>query len=447
MKLVPLILILLLACASAAEEITITVKNAPSESATLNTLEGEKVTFVKNINYRGDGVFSFSGENLFTGFYRLSLSKSRWVDFIYDGREVSLKTDVVNIPDSMKVIESESNKLYYEFVRINRAYKNKTELLQLILARYPKDDPYYKTTQERLTELQDDYTEFVNVTSQKDPRSFIARYIRSAQLPVVGISIPMEEQLNYLKSNALDMVDFNDAELISSDCFTSKTIEYLTYYRNPQFPKELLEREFMSAVDTILNKAKINQLVYKHITEYMIDGFRKFGFDLVIDYILENYVIKDDLCLDEELESSIDRRIMQAQKLKAGSVVPDIVMTDKEGKEIKLSQIENNQTLIVFYASWCPHCKDLMPKIAGLYRNKNKDTEVLAVSMDSTRTDWKSYIAENNFSWLDVCDTDGWSSKAAEDFYIYATPTMFLVDREMRILAKPKSVEELKTSF
>lgn len=31
---------------------------------------------------------------------------------------------------------------------------------------------------------------------------------------------------------------------IFSDCFTNKTIEYLTYYRNPQLPKELLEKEF-----------------------------------------------------------------------------------------------------------------------------------------------------------------------------------------------------------
>jgi peroxiredoxin len=287
----------------------------------------------------------------------------------------------------------------------------------------------------------------VNVTSQSEPLSFIARYIRSSQLPAVDISIPAEKKLDYLKANALDMVNFNDAELISSDCFTSKTIEYLTYFRNPQFPKELLEKEFMSAVDTILSKAKVNVLVYQHITEYLIDGFRQFGFDLVIDYILENYVIKDDLCLDEELESSIDRRIMQAQKLKVGSLVPDIVMKDKKGNEVKLSRINNNYTLIVFYASWCPHCKDLMPQIAGLYSSKKTDIEVLAVSMDSTLADWKSYLKENNFSWLDVCDTDGWNSKAAADYYIYATPTMFLIDMDGKIAAKPRSFEELKKYF
>ena len=447
MKFMSLILLFLLACVSTAEEITIAVKNAPSGSATLNTLEGEKVTFVKNVNSNGQGEFSFSGDNLLTGFYRLALSSSGWVDFIYDGKKVSLRTDAVNISDSMKVVESESNKLYYEFVRLNKAYKNKTELLHLILARYPKDDPYYRTTQDRLTELQNEYTEFVNVTSRKDPRSFIARYIRSAQLPVLDVSIPVDEQLNYLKSHALDMVNFNDAELINSDCFTSKTIEYLTYYRNPQLPKALLEKEFMSAVDTILNKARVNILVYQHITEYLIDGFRKFGFDLVIDYILENYVIKDDLCLDEELESSIDRRILQAQKLKVGSIVSNILLPDENGDEINLGKIAKDKILIVFYASWCPHCRDLMPQLAGLYSKKKTDIEILAVSMDSTLADWKSYITDNNFSWLNVCDTAGWNGQAAQDYYIYATPAMFLVDKERKIIAKPRSVEELKKYY
>ena len=55
---------------------------------------------------------------------------------------------------------------------------------------------------------------------------------------------PFEEQITYLKSHALDNVNFYDDGLIYSDAFTNKTIEYLTYYRNPQLPLELLEKEF-----------------------------------------------------------------------------------------------------------------------------------------------------------------------------------------------------------
>jgi peroxiredoxin len=129
-------------------------------------------------------------------------------------------------------------------------------------------------------------------------------------------------------------------------------------------------------------------------------------------------------------------------------MAPNIVLPDQTGRKITLDKINADKTLIVFYASWCPHCKELMPQIAELYNNqKTKNTEVLAVSMDSTLTDWKSYLNENNFNWLNVCDTAGWHSKAADDYYIYATPSMFLVDREMKIIDKPRSVEDLRKYY
>jgi hypothetical protein len=36
-----------------------------------------------------------------------------------------------------------------------------------------------------------------------------------------------------------------------------------------------------------------------------------------------------------------------------------------------------------------------------------------------------------------------WSGKAASDYYLYATPTMKLIDKEIKILSMPLTVEEL----
>ena len=145
------------------------------------------------------GEFHFSLKNKHSGFYRLSFDKNKSLDFVYDNEEIEIETDANNILESLKVIKSESNKIYYDFVKLNKAYKTKTELLQLILARYPKDDDYYQTTKEKLIQIQEDYLNFVNVTSQTNPKSFIARYVRSAQLPVVDTEIPFDKQLTFLK--------------------------------------------------------------------------------------------------------------------------------------------------------------------------------------------------------------------------------------------------------
>ena len=248
--------------------------------------------------------------------------------------------------------------------------KQNQNCFQLILARYPKEDDYYQTTKEKLIQVQEDYLYFVNVTAQANPNSFVARYVRSAQLPIVDTEIPFEEQLTYLKTHALDNVNFYDDGLIYSDAFTNKSIEYLTYYRNPQLPLELLEKEFMSAIDSILGKAKVNEIVYTHIVEYLLDGFKKFGFDNVINYIVENYVIKDDLCLDEKLTTTLDRRIQQARNFKIGNVVPNIILPDSSGSMVELNKINAEKTLIIFYASWCPHCQKFFQKFMSYQKSK-----------------------------------------------------------------------------
>ena len=433
-----------------AQQINIRVNNFVGEKAVLASLEGEKLSSIDTISLSDEGKFEFDFNDIknYRGFYRLSVDNKNWINFIFDNENVEIETDVNNIFDSLKVIKSESNKIYYSFVRLNKNYKTKTELLQLILSRYPKNDDYYTLTKEKLLQVQKEYLQFINVTSQTNPNSFIAKYIRSAQLPVADTNIPFEEQLTFLKTHALDNVNFYDEELIYSDVFTNKTIEYLTYYRNDQLPLELLEKEFIIAVDTILTKAKVNLTVYKYIVEYLISGFKKYGFDNVIDYIVENYVIEDDLCLDAKIESSIDRRITQARNFKDGNTVPNIISNDPNGKKIELNKINSEHILIVFYASWCPHCRIILSQISQLYKNQKKsNTEVFAVSIDTLKSDWLNYIETNNLNWINVSDLNGGNGKAVTDYYIYATPTMFLIDKQLILIAKPSSIDELSNWF
>lgn len=448
-SLITLILFLNLAIAY-SHDIEIKIKSLAQNKAYLSSLSGEKVISSDTIKSSGDGVFKFNLNTTkhHTGIYRLTFDKNKWLDFINDGEDINITTDANNILDSLKVIKSESNQIYYTFLKFNKQYKSKSDLLQLILARYPKDDDYYTTTQNKLIQLQKGYLDFVNVISQKNPKSFIARYIKSSQLPVIDEDIPLEKHVSHLKSHSLDFVDFNDAGLINSDLFSNKSIEYLTYYRNPQLPKELLEKEFMAAVDTLLNKSKINSLVYQHVVEYLLDGFKKFGFDAIINYIIENYVIKDDVCIDQKLETALQRRMDQAKHFKIGDTVPNIVSKDLSGKEVELYRVTSENILILFYASWCPHCQTLLSQIGELYKNQNqKKVEIFALSIDTSKTDWQKFVDANGWKWINISDLQGWNGSAVKDYYIYATPTMFLVDKQRKIIKKPLSFDELVGVF
>lgn len=105
----------------------------------------------------------------------------------------------------------------------------------------------------------------------------------------------------------------------------------------------------------------------------------------------------------------------------------NIIIPDKIEKVIDLSKIKAVKTLLVFYASWCPHCKTSLPQL-NEYQNTHKDLEILAISLDNKKEDWTEFIIDNKIELTNLNDPNGWDGKAASDYYIYATPTMFLLD-------------------
>lgn len=126
-----------------------------------------------------------------------------------------------------------------------------------------------------------------------------------------------------------------------------------------------------------------------------------------------------------------------------GKQAPDIETTDINNDSIRLSEIDNPYTLVLFWANWCPHCNQLLPELKKWYSNKNSiNIEVLAFSLDTVSADWEKNVIQNDYGWINCSDLMGWDSKIAHDYNIYATPTMFLLDRNRIIQAKPLTFKE-----
>jgi thiol-disulfide isomerase/thioredoxin len=433
-----------------SQTININIKNLNKSKAAFSYIRGEDIVLIDSLFPIGKTNFhySFAKNASHLGLYRLSLADSSWIDFIIDWKDVTLNTDADNIIDSMTAINSESNKIYYDFLRLTKEYNSKTEKLRSILSKYSKDDNDYISAENKLHQLQKEYLQFVKVFSQKDKKSFAARYIQSVQLPVDTLNLPNDVQKANLKMHSLDNINFDDDDLIYSNAFPLKLKDYLALFKDPKLPKDLIEKEYMQAVDTILNKAKVNQLVYEDITEYLINEFKGLGYNDVIVYLVDNYVIKDDLCIDDKLRNSIQRRMDQSKRFRTGAVVPNIIIPDSTGINVDLMNIKTEKILIIFYASWCPHCQRIMPKLNYFYNNTDKEKfKILAISIDTSRTDWLNFVRKNNFTWINVSDLKGGSGKSLEDYYIYATPTMFLLNDKKEIIAVPADLDELKKAL
>jgi thiol-disulfide isomerase/thioredoxin len=127
--------------------------------------------------------------------------------------------------------------------------------------------------------------------------------------------------------------------------------------------------------------------------------------------------------------------VLHAQ-LKIGETVPEIELMGKSDTIIKLSSLNGKVVLIDFWASWCGPCRAANPSVQKLYKKfRDSGFEVYAVSLDVNKPLWLRAIRHDRLTYTQVIDSDGWLSKVAEQYYVDAIPTNFLLDRNGKIVA------------
>lgn len=136
--------------------------------------------------------------------------------------------------------------------------------------------------------------------------------------------------------------------------------------------------------------------------------------------------------------------------MKIGNIAPDISfegdvyksgISDLNNKH--LSDIKSEFKLIIFGASWCPKCNEELTLITQLYSKcKMAGLEVIFVSLDSESKVFDRFI--KTFPFFSTCDYKKWDSKAAEDYHIFATPTMFLLNSNHEIVLRPNNVKQVE---
>ncbi|MFB9325142.1 peroxiredoxin family protein [Paenibacillus aurantiacus] len=72
---------------------------------------------------------------------------------------------------------------------------------------------------------------------------------------------------------------------------------------------------------------------------------------------------------------------------KQGQLAPDIQLTDRDGKVVRLSDYRGRVVILNFWASWCPPCKAEMPHMQKLYDTyRNEAVVLLSVNMTTTES-------------------------------------------------------------
>ena len=144
----------------------------------------------------------------------------------------------------------------------------------------------------------------------------------------------------------------------------------------------------------------------------------RFIFALFITLILAS-------CHPESTEAQVDRQ------------TPAFELADGEGQLFHYPADLNGPTIVLFWASWCPYCKALMPHLQSILDEYPGEIEVLALNFKDDE-DPGEFMARYGYDFRLFPHGD----PVAEQWGVKTTPGLFLVDASGRTLFSNFSIPE-----
>ena len=113
--------------------------------------------------------------------------------------------------------------------------------------------------------------------------------------------------------------------------------------------------------------------------------------------------------------------------LSVGKLVPEIEAQDVHGRDVRLSDLRGKVVVLDFWATWCPHCRAMIPHEREMVeRLKEQPFALVGISMDDKKETLLELLAREKLPWRQWWV--GGHSTLAQDWNIEYYPTVYVID-------------------
>jgi thiol-disulfide isomerase/thioredoxin len=413
----------------------------------------------KSMNIEDSAMMSAKGTTVFKGaktlpggIYTIVFPGKRLtMDFFID-KEQQIN---ITVPDSNRLQDavvkgSKENDLFVEYQKFiaRVGTQIQAERTAYLESKTKSDSTRH---QENYTKLNQELTDYRESIIKDHPESMMAAMLVTMKEPELPIKNPVTRQdsldnYNYFKAHYWDGVTFMDERIVRTPFFLPK---FERYYKEivPQASDSIIKD-----IDYRLLYARNCPEMYKFMLNWLTDEYynpKYVGQDAVFVHLFEKYHSQGltSWLNEKQIKTITDRAYMEMSNL-IGLNAANLEMVDSSGKFKPLYDLKADYTFVVFWDPNCGHCKEEIPRIDSIYRAswKAHNVRIYAVlSENDHKKEWVNYIKEHNIGdWTHVYETKE-MEKQIEDakkpsyrqlYDVTQTPTIFLLDKDKRIIAK-----------
>lgn len=155
-----------------------------------------------------------------------------------------------------------------------------------------------------------------------------------------------------------------------------------------------------------------------------------------------------DFSMTQELKGFVNKVKMSAP----GSVAPYFSLKDLGGKEVRITEFKGKYVLLTFASTTCRVCREEKVDAVAVYNQLKKEKqniEFISIVKDIEQVPISENITDS-VKWHILPVEGGWSAKPFDNYYvrempynILISPTGYVLERNVHILALPQKMEEL----
>lgn len=433
--------------------IKFTVDGLKDTTAYLGYYYGESTYIRDTTHVDSKGNFTFQKSTpLPQGVYFLVLGRTRLFDIVVgDNQHFALKTNTTDYVKNMVVANDLDNKLFFENMHFNQERHNEAQ-------------PYIKVLQDT-TLSSDQKTEarksfdLVNekvLTYQQNiidqyPTTMTARLFKATKqikVPEPPVrsdgTIDSTFQLKWYRQHFFDDFDLGDDALLRlpKPIYTEKLNEYLDRLYVPQADT------LLKVIHRLASVAKKDQETYKYLVWNCLLKYQNpdiMGLDKVFVVLYDTYFASGemDFWVNEKTKNNLKEHADRLRKSLVGNIGPNLIMQDASGTAKSMYDINKDFTILFFFDPDCGHCKTETPKLVNFYTHTKFDVEVYAVSADTSMVKMRDYIRNMKMNWITVNGPRTYVGSYHDLYDAFTTPTLYLLDRKKKIIAKKIPIEKL----
>ena len=397
------------------------------------------------VNIQGQFSFNFGSKDFGMGYL---LAADKKVYFLVLAKEnIELKGELFSLPASIQIISGKEQKIFEGYAKQYSKRQQVVSAWQYLQNIYCTDSTLlWPSKMKKIIVAEENRIaeEDNNYLKNLDPNSFVYWYLPTRKLVSEVNEIVKSRPLEIPSTIAVFRAfNYNEPKLYKSGLLKDVLESHFWLIENMGAPLDSVFKEMKISIDFLIPNLLNNEAHLNEVTKYLFNLFEQHSLFAASEYLAIKLLTQNSCVINNDFA----RQLELYRAMKIGNTAPNIIFENSTKPIKQLADIQANYKLIVFGASWCSKCKEEIPKLMYYYENwKTKyQLDIVFVSLDTDLGNFQLFAKD--FPWVSTCDLKSWDGKTAKDYFVFGSPTMYLLDKNNKIVLKPNSETQVQAWF